>query len=150
MRIHVVISIAMLAGCGGGGAGDDGGGGPDAGVSPKCMEATTHDDLAWIQSNIFSTSCTFSACHKSPATDAHGLVLEPGASHAGLVNQQSVEQTQMMLVVPGQPNQSYLMVAIGQISGPLPQDGVMPLNSPALCGEKRDAIERWILAGALE
>lgn len=150
MKLPVVISIAMLVGCGGGGGGGDDGGGPDAGVSPKCMEATQHDDLAWIQSNVFSTSCTFSACHKSPATDANGLVLEAGQSHGELVNQQSVEQSGMMLVVPGQPNQSYLMVALGQIGGTLPQDGVMPLNSPALCGEKLDAIERWILAGALE
>lgn len=149
MKIHVVVSLAVMTACGGGGGGGDDGG-PDAGVSPKCMEATTHDDLAWIQASVFSTSCTFSACHKSPANDANHLVLEAGASHDELVNQGSVEQNGMMLVVPGHPEQSYLMVALGELAGQLPEDGVMPLNSPALCQEKIDAIERWILAGAAE
>jgi hypothetical protein len=147
MRIHVGFCIALLGCVGGSGGGDDGEGEPDAAPSAKCVEATQHDDLRWIEQNVF-TSCTFSACHQGAATDAHGLNLEPGMSHAELVNHAAVEQPGMMLVVPGQPNQSYLLVAIGHIPGTLPEDGMMPLNSAKLCGEKREAIERWIAAGA--
>src|SRR5262245_12038583 len=150
MRIHVAFSLALVAACSGGGGGDDGGGGADAAPSPKCMEAVAHSDLAWIQQNVFSASCTFMACHKGTATDADGLNLEPGMSRDMLVNQDSVQQPGMMRVMPGNAAQSYLLVAIGQTAGTLPEDGMMPLNSPQLCHEKRDAIERWIAAGAPE
>ena len=154
MRAHVAVSIALVASlgvaCTGGGddTGDDSTG-PDAGVSAKCMEATQHSDLAWIQSNVFSASCLFSDCHKGAATTAQGLNLEPGMAHAELVNMPSAVAPPRMLVVPGDPASSYLLVVLGQITGPLPEDGTMPLNSPLLCKEKRDAIERWIAAGAL-
>ena len=52
-------------------------------------------------------------------------------------------------MVPNQPSMSYLMVVLGHIDGPLdPRIGTMPYNSPLLCVEKREAIERWIAAGA--
>lgn len=38
------------------------GGGPDASQT-ICEQATTHDDLTWIQSNVFSASCARSTCH---------------------------------------------------------------------------------------
>jgi hypothetical protein len=44
------------------------------------------------------------------------------------------------------------MVILGEFPGPPgmidPLVGTMPSNSPLLCQEKRDAIERWINAGA--
>ncbi len=40
------------------------------------------------------------------------------------------------------------MVAIGDATGPAPAGGFMPLAQPALCQEERDAIGRWIAAGA--
>lgn len=52
-------------------------------------------------------------------------------------------------VVPGDPQRSYLMVILGHVPGPLaPNVGTMPYNEPLLCAEKRQAIERWIAAGA--
>lgn len=149
MRMHVVFFIATLGACGGGGGGGDDGG-VDAGVSPKCMEAESHSDLAWIQTNIFSSSCTFSSCHGGTGSQANNLSLDAGNSHGELVNQHAVEDPGMMLVVPGQSGQSYLMVAIGAVPGQLPMDGQMPLNSPGLCAQKQDAIARWIDAGATE
>ena len=149
MRRHVAFSIVLaglLGGCSGGG-GDDGVG-ADAAPSASCMEATTHSDLAWIQTKVFTPSCTFSSCHKGAATEARGLNLESGMAHDGLVNKPSVVAPPKMLVVPGDPANSYLMVALGEVAGTLPEGGTMPLNSPLLCGEKRDAIWRWIEQGA--
>jgi hypothetical protein len=67
-----------------------------------------------------------------------------------------------MLVVPGNPAQSFLTVMIGQIrpeeADPpftaIPNDssgnfvGTMPQNAGVLCCQKLDAIERWIGSGA--
>jgi hypothetical protein len=61
------------------------------------------------------------------------------------------------IVEPGQPDQSYLMVILGQFGTDdprLPQDSAgnkitMPDSATGLdllCPEKRDAIERWITA----
>jgi hypothetical protein len=62
-------------------------------------------------------------------------------------------------VVPGNPKASYLMLMIGHVApaeaeppGELPPAniGLMPQNAGGklLCKEKREAVERWIMAGA--
>lgn len=121
--------------------------GPDGGTG-SCEEATTHSDLAWIQANIFTTSCALGACHLGTALGAGRLSLESGRSHGQLVDTASTSATSWMRVVPGDSAHSYLLVAIGAQSGPLPKDGIMPLGATVLCAEKRDAIKRWIDAGA--
>jgi hypothetical protein len=149
MRTHVVfcIGIACVAACGGGGGGDDEVG-PDAAVSATCLEATSHSDLDFIETKVFN-SCRFMACHAAEGGQANNLSLEPGRSHDELVNHAAVSDPGMMLVSPGNPQDSYLLVAVGHIPGQLPESGQMPVNSPQLCLEKREAIERWIAAGAL-
>ena len=122
--------------------------GPDGGTGGTCEEARSHSDLAWIQANIFTASCALGACHRGTALSAGRLSLEAGTSHAQLVNTASTSATSWMRVVPSDTAHSYLLVAIGAQSGPLPSDGVMPLGSSVLCSEKRDAIKRWIEAGA--
>jgi hypothetical protein len=122
---------------------------PDAGsTSLQCAEATSHSDLAWIQDKVFSASCTFSGCHQGAATTAGHLSLQPGLSRTQLVGVASTSEPTWKRVVSGDPAKSYLMVAIGHMAGPRPKDGVMPLASTMLCPEKRDAIQRWIEAGA--
>jgi hypothetical protein len=131
----------------GDGGGDDGSG-PDAAISVTCQEATQHSDLAWIQDNIFSKSCAFSGCHKGTATGAGSLSLEKGVSLGALVGKPAMTEAGWMRVVAGNADTSYLLVAMGMGSGPLPQGGVMPLGQAPLCKEKLDAIARWIEAGA--
>lgn len=140
----------------------------DAPISASCMEAKTHSDLAWIEANVFKTSCIFSGCHNGANTDAGHLDLrekglgtpaDPPGSFAELVNVDSVIAPTYKYVVPNQPNQSHLLMMIQHIPpammspptmDPDPQIGYMPQNAGgrALCVEKRDAIERWIMAGA--
>jgi hypothetical protein len=139
------LALALLAGCP---ADDVDPGTIDA--SPSCVAAETHADLAYIETEIFAPGCSsFVSCHKGAATQAGGLSLEVGRSHDQLVDRPSTRFPEWKLVVPGDPVHSYLMVVLGQYEGPLdPRIGTMPFNSRLLCREKRDAIERWILAGA--
>lgn len=141
-RLGLMICAATALGCG-----------PSPEISPdasaSCTEALSHSDFAWIQERILTPSCSgFSSCHQELATQAAGLNLELGQAHGNLVNQPSDEQPAWQLVVPGEPTQSYLLVAIGQAQGPVPSRGTMPLNNPLLCQEKRDAVARWVAAGA--
>ena len=143
----VALGLSIMVACG------DDGGPEDAridAISPSCREAMDHSDLTWIQDRVFQPSCAgFTACHMGLAPDAGGLSLERGQSWRQLVNVDSEQFPTWKRVVPLDPANSYLMVALGQYVGPIdPMVGMMPYNSPLLCREKRDAIERWILAGA--
>lgn len=152
----VAISIVLggVVACGGGNSGDDE---PDANVlpadaSPSCQEATTYQDFTSIQQNIFVRQCAFMDCHDSVAPEsdldltglnARDLLVDVDCSLAVAAG--------MKRVVAGDPQSSYLMVILGEFPGPIDSNvGTMPLNSPLLCQEKRDAIERWIMAGALD
>ena len=142
-RASVVLLALVLAGC----PSDDV---VDVDASPSCVAAVSHDDLPWLQDNVLTPSCSnFTSCHKGAAAMAGELSLETGRSHAELVGVPSTAFPAWTLVVPGDAAHSYLMVAVGQYPGPLdPQVGTMPYNSRLLCKEKRDALERWIAAGA--
>jgi hypothetical protein len=131
----------------------------DAPISPSCMEALTHSDLAFIEAKVFAQSCIFSGCHNGANTAAGRLDLRAGMSFAELVNVDSVIAPTYKYVVPGQPNQSHLLMMIQHIPPammsppamePDPQIGYMPQNAGGrpICVEKRDAIQRWIMAGA--
>ena len=136
---------------------------PDAdmgNISPSCMEATTRSDLAFIEEKVFATSCIFSGCHNGGNDDAGMMDLRAGASHAVLVGKPSKLFPSANLVVAGAPNQSYLMMMVKhftpeQMSPPVdppPLDiGFMPQNAggASICVQKREAIERWITAGAM-
>lgn len=140
----LVSTLATLA-C----AAEESAPGVDAGPSVSCREAVDHSDYAWLEAKVFQPSCgAFSACHQGAAPDAMGLNLEAGHARANLVGQASQTRPGETLVVAGDPARSYLLVALGQRPGPLPPSGTMPVEAPPLCAEKRDAIERWIAAGA--
>lgn len=127
---------------------------PDA--NPRCLEAVDHSDLAWIQENVFTPSCSrFTACHQGRALMANELSLEDGDAHAQLVGVASVEENAdgMLRVAPGDPENSYLMVLLGYYGSDHPaigDGGLMPYNSPLLCDEMQEAVKRWIEAGALD
>lgn len=154
--VGLVVSLAVIIGCGTSVGGDDDAvdaGTPDA--SASCIEAASHSDLEWIQDEIFTRSCSgFTSCHKGSASSAAGLNLEAGMTEANVVNMPALSEPaaldDWLLVVPGDPANSYLMVLIdhdskgGRFSGPLPEAGTMPYNNPLLCLEKRQAVERWI------
>lgn len=146
--LALTLGILSSAAC----SGDDGNGdgGVDA-ISASCMEATMHSDLAWLQEKIFTPSCSaFVSCHKGAALEAGGLSLEEGQVIPQTVNVDSMLFPQFKRIVPGNPENSYMMIILGKYDGPLDPDvGTMPYNNPKLCNEKLDAVDRWIRAGAL-
>lgn len=123
---------------------------PDASGAPLtvCQQATQHSDLTWIQDNVFTSTCAVAHCHAED-NQAGGLVLATGMSHDYLVNRASTVQTTMMRVLPGDPANSYLLIALGGEPGNPPEGTVMPWGgAQTLCGEEIDAIKRWVAAGA--
>jgi hypothetical protein len=134
---------------------DGGRGDATPGADPGCGGPPT---LSAIQDTIFSTSCAFGSCHGG-ANPAAGLSLTAGNSCASLVEQLSCVFSDRTLVVPGQPEQSYLFHAIaGDDLGTNP-DGTcagltngtparMPLGGQPLCAGQIDQVKAWISAGA--
>jgi len=123
-------------------------------TSQTCMDATSHSDLAWIETNVFAPSCNFSGCHGS-ATDLGKLDLRAGFSRAALVNVASKIEPARKLVVPNDIASSYLMLMLHDYApdaatppASAPAGGYMPKDQDSLCCQKLDAVERWIMAGA--
>jgi hypothetical protein len=122
---------------------------PDAASAVTiCDQAKTHSDFAFIQEHIFTPSCATAMCHAGPEPEV-GLNLSAGAAYNNLVNKGASTVTGWTRVTPGSLATSYLAVSLGRAEGPPPRDGYMPLGADPLCLEKLEAIERWILAGAL-
>ena len=149
MNRHLVpAALALLGGAAGCEVGDQAAAGP-AESSPACLEAVDHSDLEWIEDNVFAPGCAaFSACHQGSAPSAGGLDLEKGRAADNLIDAPSKVAAGMQLVTPGDPENSYLLVILGQYGADDPRIdasiGTMPPNGELLCEEKRDAIERWI------
>ena len=112
-------------------------------LSTPVMLGPTLDE---IQATIFTPTCATSTCH-SPPTPSAGLDLSNAdTSHAALVDQASSQDMALMLVAPGQPENSYLVHKIEGSQSQrqrMPAGGAQPL-SPA----EIDAIRQWILDGA--
>ncbi len=152
MASRLCLSVALL-GLSLGGCGGDDGVNTDAGIDaipPSCLEAMEHSDLTWLQDKVFTPNCSdFTPCHKGAALEAGGMSLERGQTHRSLVGVQSTIYDQYLRVAPNDPANSYLMIITGEYPGPIDSEvGMMPYNSSRLCQQKRDAIERWIMAGA--
>lgn len=159
--MRALLLAFALAACGGGDDTTDGSAAKCVETATAaCTEAANHADLAWIVPNVFASSCTFSGCHNGSATPAGAIDLRtPEAAHATLVNVASHLEPGTLLVAPGAPRQSYLLMMMQQyapdeMDPPLPAPpaniGFMPQNSngAVLCCQKLDAVERWIAAGA--
>lgn len=128
----------------------------DAPPSAACQLAETYQDLATIEAKIFKGSCVFSGCHDGNVSNEAGRQdLRLTHAFASLVGKDSQIITGKKLVVPGQPDQSYLMNMIGELpfqagEEPPATVGLMPQDTGGvlLCSQKRQAIARWITAGA--
>ncbi len=156
-----ILSVATFAGaCRTSLEDDEGGGACKLATTAPCMEADNHSDLAWIETNVFASSCAFSGCHNGTATAAGRINLKAGMSHASLVDVDSAIEPGRKLVVAGQSRQSYMMMMVQHIAPaemdppvPDPPDdvGFMPQNAAGavLCCQKLNALDRWITAGAL-
>lgn len=115
-----------------------------AGPFPDPNDDTT---LSSIQRDIFTPSCAVSSCHSNNTRRAN-LDLSPGYAYASLVNvaPSTVGASANMRVVPGHPEESFLMT---KLTRPGPNDGViMPFGTPGLDQDTVARIREWISKGA--
>jgi hypothetical protein len=101
--------------------------------------------LARLQAEVFAPTCALSAsCHGGDAPK-EGLDLS-AAIWAHIVNRPASQVPEQMLVVPGDPDASYLYQKVTQ---PVPAKGVrMPNASPPLEARALSALREWIRLGA--
>ncbi len=110
-------------------------------VTPDCDLVPT---LASLEDQYFGPSCTFSSCHDSD-NPAGALDLSPGNAYDAMVDVAAQGDAAAMLIVPGDPDNSYLVHRVEGTSGVFMPPGV----TEALDPECRIATLRaWILAGA--
>lgn len=133
-------------------------GSPDARPpSAFCLQAEALDGgyYEWIEPRIFVQSCSLStSCHQG-SNPPKKLNLEAGKAYDEIVGVYSQELPTMMLVNPGNPDDSYLLLKIGGIACALPEliedasgnpvrSEFMPADNKRLCRPKIDVVRRWI------
>ena len=131
----LICVIAVQIGCGGSTT-------APSSVSSTASNLTT--GLTAIQSQIFTPKCA--GCHGNAVQQA-GLNLASGSAFSSLVNVKS-SQTMMTLVVPGNPNDSYLIHKLEGRAGIVGER--MPKGGPFLTTDEVGTITDWITAGALD
>ena len=93
-----------------------------------------------LYENIFSKSCAFSSCHGE--SSAGQLALDQQDTLEAMINTPSSQVPERKLIVPGSPEDSYLM---HKLKGENMASGteLMPPGIP-LCESKQSAIADWI------
>jgi hypothetical protein len=147
----VIALVALaLAACGSGtGEGLDtngrpippGAGGGSGFAPPVAGLAPTLDS---IQTNVFSVNCAIPGCHGG-GTVQFGLRLDPGFSYGNLVNVASPRDSNLVRVIPGNPNASFI---IQKLEGTQTLGDRMPDFGPYLPQSTIDVIRLWIANGA--
>lgn len=95
--------------------------------------------LSEVEAEVFKKSCAFATCHTGSSA-AGGLHLD-GRTFDQLVNAQA--DSKQVLVVPGKPDQSFLMTKLNGAMG----NPVMPPDAP-LEPSRLEMVRAWIAAGA--
>ena len=103
--------------------------------------------LSQLQADIFTPICAGS-CHTGVGTVLPGVQnLTAGNSYAALVNVASIEQSAVLRIKPGDPDNSYL---VRKIQGTAGIGGMrMPLGGTPLTQAQIDEVRSWVAAGAL-
>jgi hypothetical protein len=99
--------------------------------------------LQSIQDNVFTPICA--QCHQGAAAPL-GFRLDEASAYAMLVNAPSSEVSSLRRVVPGDPDNSYI---IQKLEGRAAVGGQMPLGQPPLPQATIAVIRDWIANGAL-
>ena len=101
--------------------------------------------LAQLQTNIFTPSC--SGCHTGVGGTLPGVMNLTSAAntHAALVNVTSLNEPPLKRVLPGDPNNSYI---IHKLEGTQTVGARMPFGGPFLDQATIDQVRAWIQAGA--
>lgn len=120
-------------------------------LAAACSSEGTQQDsapidpkLSIIEQQVLHPSCTFSSCHGSDSPK-DGLSLM-GSTYDALVNHRSTELPDRFLVLPADPDGSYLLE---KLTRDRPSAGSrMPYASSPLDAKAIAAIRQWIELGA--
>jgi hypothetical protein len=138
----LLLATLACAGCAGNGAGLDQNGQP-VGATGSGSNDQLSAELQSIQDNVFTPICTH--CHIG-ASAPEGLRLDAADSYSLLVGVPSAEVPSLLRVMPGDPDESYLILKLQGSAGIV--GGQMPLGGPYLPQATIDAIRQWITDGA--
>ena len=131
----------------------------DAGLPPvdECADVPgdaapgTDATLSKLRDTLFVSTCQFSACHDG-GNPAAGLDFGAADLHAELMGHAVQANTNLPLVAPGNPEESWLYRVVSECRPTDGSGGVvshMPLNSPKLADPGLvAALREWIEAGA--
>ena len=97
---------------------------------------------------VFATSCGAGPCHFATIPGG-GLDLSPGNECDAMIGVASLEVPTAQLVVPGEPDRSYLVCKLTPDCTDRPAGATLmpPGGVPLLSAEQVSAIEQWITAG---
>jgi len=96
---------------------------------------------------ILELRCGIGGCHSKAAHQA-GLVLTPDSAYKALVNQPSRTRGGQVLVRPGDANNSWMVIAIGDDAARRLGLARMPLGSGPLTPNQIQTIVNWVNRGA--
>ena len=132
--LAIAFLTAFLAACSGGNG---------TGLPPAGPVSANFSD---IQASVFTPNCATTGCHFGAGAPL-GLRLDAFSSYALLVGVASSQESSVLRVAPGNPDQSYL---IQKLQGSASSGQQMPLNAPSLPQATIDVIRQWISDGAID
>src|SRR3989442_11503888 len=148
-RSRLLVLLCLLAGC----AGSGGGGGTPGAKGCKPPAQPTVSFANNIQP-IFNRSCALAGCHVGPVPTGP-VDLSVGQAYGQIVNVKSAQQPNLKRILPGKPDQSYIIRKIEggpNIAGVFMPQGCpgAPLNGPrCLSADDIAAIRQWVTECAL-
>jgi len=142
-----VISGALLllwSGCSGDGSslGPDGAPADEASDDPQPTETVT---LTQLSAEIFTPRCAFSGCHAG-GFPAANQSLEADKIASQIIGVASSGKPNEIRIVPGDPDNSYLLKKLRGISGIVGSQ--MPLTGQRLTDDEIARIVQWVQDGA--
>jgi hypothetical protein len=121
-------------------------GGDGSGLPPILPPGSFGPNFSEIQANIFAPNCATTGCHLG-AGAPQGLRLDDANSFGMLVGVASSQESSILRVAPGDPNNSYLL---RKLQGSASVGAQMPLSAPPLEQPSIDVIRQWITDGAID
>jgi hypothetical protein len=143
-----LVAALITAGCAGNGDGLNSMGqaiGSSSSSSSSGGSSAVTADFQSIQDNVFTPIC--SKCHIG-ASAPEGLQLDAAHSYNLLVGVPSVEESNLLRVKPGDPDDSYMILKIEGAPGI--DGGQMPLGETPLPQSTIDAMRLWVTNGAMK
>ena len=138
------MALALAASGAGSGEGLDQNGQPLTGGGNAPPVSGLAPTLDSIQTNVFNVNCAVPGCHGGTGAQ-QGLRLDPGFSAGNLINVHSSQDPNLIRVIPGDPDGSFL---IQKLDGTQTVGSRMPDGGPYLTTATINVIRQWIQDGA--